>query len=48
MLTTLEDLTTSVTYSIRISAINSAGEGPLSLPVKVETTQRSKIINSFH
>jgi len=47
VLTTLEDLTTRVTYSIRVSAINSAGEGPLSQPVKVKTIQRSKYLYCF-
>ena len=44
LLTTLPDLLTSVTYSIRVSAVNSAGEGPLSQSVQVITTQSSKCV----
>jgi len=42
-LTSLRNLTPSATYSVRVSALNSIGEGPLSQPpVMVKTEQGGK------
>ena len=42
-LTTLTNLLTNKTYTIRVRAYTSVGEGPLSEPVKVKTTQGGEI-----
>ena len=39
VLTSLRNLTPSVTYAVRVAAVNSAGEGPPSKPVRVKMIQ---------
>ena len=43
-LTSIRNLTPSVTYSVRVSALNSVGEGPISQAVMVKTEQGGKVI----
>ena len=45
-LTTISDMVTMATYTIRVLAFNARGDGPLSDPIQVKTQQGGMIFHS--